>query len=160
MHVSAARHTCRMCAHGCSNYDVMLTEQEALRLSLGVWRPLLPDVHDDMPLVVLDSATGQYMLNKQADGRCVRLERTKKATRYADYLIDCCQKYRASFAFDGLLKPLIFLTNWSEAARISSPVTGGSKLKRVLIFLHIGYISNVSKAIVETLSGAVAVWFE
>jgi hypothetical protein len=24
-----------------------------------------------------------------------------------------------SFAFDGLLKPLIFLTNWSEAARIS-----------------------------------------
>ena len=42
-----------------------------------------------------------------------------------------------SFAFDGLLKPLIFLTNWSEAARISSAVTGGSKLKRVLIFLHI-----------------------
>src|SRR2546427_9300978 len=43
----------------------------------------------------------------------------------------------ASFAFDGLLKPLIFLTNWSEAARTSSSVTGGSKLKRVLIFLHI-----------------------
>src|SRR6266851_7762901 len=42
-----------------------------------------------------------------------------------------------SFAFVGLLKPLIFLTNWSEAARISSEVTGGSKLKRVLIFLHI-----------------------
>jgi hypothetical protein len=29
-----------------------------------------------------------------------------------------------SFAFDGLLKPLIFLTNWREAARISSEVTG------------------------------------
>ena len=43
----------------------------------------------------------------------------------------------ASFAFDGLLNPLIFLTNWSEAARISSEVTGGSKLKSVLIFLHI-----------------------
>lgn len=42
-----------------------------------------------------------------------------------------------SFALDGLLRPLIFLTNWSEAARISSGVTGGSKLKRVLIFLHI-----------------------
>src|SRR5713101_2077321 len=42
-----------------------------------------------------------------------------------------------SFAFDGLLKPLIFLTNWSEAARTSSSVTGGSKLKRVFIFLHI-----------------------
>ena len=43
----------------------------------------------------------------------------------------------ASFPFDGLLKPLIFLTNWSEAARISTAVTGGSKLKRGLIFLHI-----------------------
>jgi hypothetical protein len=43
----------------------------------------------------------------------------------------------ASFTLDGLLKPLIFLTNWSEAERISSPVTGGSKLKSVLIFLHI-----------------------
>ena len=42
-----------------------------------------------------------------------------------------------SLAFEGLLKPLIFLTNWSEAARISSAVTGGSKLKRVLMFLHI-----------------------
>jgi hypothetical protein len=43
----------------------------------------------------------------------------------------------ASFAFDGLLNPLIFLTNWSEAARTSSSVTGGSKLKRTLMFLHI-----------------------
>src|SRR5579859_5746710 len=71
MHVSAARHTCRMCAHGCSNYDVMLTEQEARRLSLNVWRPLLQDIPYDMPLVILDSATGQYMLNKQPDGGCV-----------------------------------------------------------------------------------------
>ena len=42
----------------------------------------------------------------------------------------------ASLAFDGLLKPVIFRTNWSEAARTSSSVTGGSKLKRVLMFLH------------------------
>src|SRR6202051_2152683 len=42
----------------------------------------------------------------------------------------------ASLAFDGLLKPVIFLTNCSDAARISSSLTGGSKLKRVLIFLH------------------------
>lgn len=42
-----------------------------------------------------------------------------------------------SFAFDGLLKPLIFRMNCREAARISSSVTGGSKLKRGLIFLHI-----------------------
>jgi hypothetical protein len=34
----------------------------------------------------------------------------------------------ASLAFDGFVKPLIFLTNCSEAASISSGVTGGSKL--------------------------------
>jgi hypothetical protein len=44
---------------------------------------------------------------------------------------------RTSLAFDGLWIPLIFRTNWSEDARISSEVTGGSKLKRVLMFLHI-----------------------
>ena len=43
----------------------------------------------------------------------------------------------SSLLLDGLLNPLIFLTNWSEAARISSPVTGGSKLKRGLILRHI-----------------------
>src|SRR6202035_4053590 len=43
----------------------------------------------------------------------------------------------ASFTLDGLLKPLIFRTNWSEAARISSALTGGSKLNRGLMFLHI-----------------------
>src|SRR5712691_11849972 len=43
----------------------------------------------------------------------------------------------ASFDLDGLLKPLIFLTNCSDAARISSSVTGGLKLKSVLMFLHI-----------------------
>ena len=60
---------------------------------------------------------------------------------------------KASFAFDGLLKPLIFLTNWSEAARISSEVTGGSKLKRVLMFLHIYYEStyHTSQAVRKTL---------
>src|ERR1700736_3914068 len=51
----------------------------------------------------------------------------------------------ASLAWDGLLKPLIFLTNWSDAARISSSVTGGSKLKRVLIFLHIHHDLKTSE---------------
>src|SRR5215217_1258201 len=41
-----------------------------------------------------------------------------------------------SLARDGLLKPLIFLTNCSDAARISSSVAGGSKLNNVLMFLH------------------------
>jgi hypothetical protein len=44
----------------------------------------------------------------------------------------------ASFVLDGLLNPVIFLTNWIEADRISSAVTGGSKLKRGLMFLHMG----------------------
>jgi hypothetical protein len=51
----------------------------------------------------------------------------------------------ASLAFDGLLKPLTFLTNCNEAARISSSVTGGWKLKSVLIFLHTIVYLNVSK---------------
>jgi hypothetical protein len=47
----------------------------------------------------------------------------------------------ASFAFDGLLKPVILRTNCSDAARTSYSVTGGSKLKRFLMFLHITPIS-------------------
>jgi len=46
---------------------------------------------------------------------------------------------KASLAFDGLLKPVIFRTNWSAAARVSSSVTGGSKLNSVLMFLHIPF---------------------
>lgn len=42
----------------------------------------------------------------------------------------------ASFAFEGLVVPLILRTYCSAAARISCSVTGGSKLKRVRIFLH------------------------
>lgn len=42
----------------------------------------------------------------------------------------------ASFALEGLLKPLIFRTNCRAAAQISSSVTGGSKLNSGLIFLH------------------------
>src|SRR5262249_2588384 len=44
----------------------------------------------------------------------------------------------ASLAFEGLLKPLTFRTYCSEAARISSSVTGGSKLNRILILRHTG----------------------
>src|SRR5580765_5178390 len=43
----------------------------------------------------------------------------------------------ASFAFEGALNPLSLRTNCSDAARISSSVAGGSKLKRVLMFRHI-----------------------
>jgi hypothetical protein len=46
------------------------------------------------------------------------------------------EKNTAWFAFDGPLKPLIFFMNCSDAAWISSWVTGGSKLNNVLMFLH------------------------
>src|ERR1019366_4528597 len=49
----------------------------------------------------------------------------------------------ASFAFEGLLKPLIFLTNCSDAASTSSSVTGGSKLNSGLILRHIGWSRNI-----------------
>src|SRR2546426_4085067 len=55
----------------------------------------------------------------------------------------------ASLAFDGLLKPLTFRTNCNEAARISSSVTGGSKLKSVLMFLHISVTSILANELVN-----------
>ena len=39
-------------------------------------------------------------------------------------------------AWEGLLNPLTLRTNCNDAARISSSVTGGSKLKRILILRH------------------------
>ena len=52
----------------------------------------------------------------------------------------------ASLAFDGLLKPLTFLTNCNDAERISSSVTGGWKLKSVLMFLHTIVYLDVSES--------------
>ena len=71
--VPHANHTCRMCAGGCRSYDVLLTEQEARRLDSPWWRPLLNKVPVDTPLVILDSTTNQYALNRVED-RCVFLD--------------------------------------------------------------------------------------
>jgi len=62
-----------MCGGGCRSYDVLLTEPEANRLSYSWWRSLLNGVPDDLPLVVLDSASDQYTLNR-VDDRCVFLD--------------------------------------------------------------------------------------
>src|SRR6266849_4188487 len=62
----------------------------------------------------------------------------------------------ASLALDGLLKPVIFRTNCSEAARTSSGVTGGSKLKSVLIFRHMVWGPPWSRAKKNVSSGAKA----
>ena len=43
----------------------------------------------------------------------------------------------ASLAFDGLVNPLIFRTNWRDAARTSASVVGGSKLNSGRILRHI-----------------------
>ncbi len=70
---SHSHHRCKLCGGGCRSYDIMLTEREARRLDLDMWRPLLNDVPDDVPLVILDEATHQYTLNK-VDDRCVFLD--------------------------------------------------------------------------------------
>src|ERR1700733_2845375 len=44
----------------------------------------------------------------------------------------------AWLAWEGLVKPLILRTNCSEALRISSSVTGGSKLNSIFMFRHMG----------------------
>jgi len=64
----------------------------------------------------------------------VSSERKRRAQTFA--ISSTALSNAASFAFDGLWKPVIFRTNCSEAARTSSGVTGGSKLNRGLIFLH------------------------
>ncbi len=59
------------------------------------------------------------------------------------------EKNALSFIFEGMLKPLIFLTNCSEAAWISASVTGGSKLNKVLMFLHMILHFDASKCSVR-----------
>src|SRR5882672_643546 len=44
-----------------------------------------------------------------------------------------------SLVFDGLVKPDTLRTNCSEAARTSASVTGGSKLNKILMLLHMGH---------------------
>ena len=61
----------------------------------------------------------------------------KRGVRLADAVTSSTARSNASsFALDGLVNPQIFLTNWSDASRISVSVAGGSKLNSVLMFLH------------------------
>src|ERR1019366_2589829 len=53
-------------------------------------------------------------------------------------------KKAGSLALEGLLMPPILRTNWREAARTSSEVTGGSKLKSILMLRHMGKVSEDS----------------
>jgi hypothetical protein len=73
--------------------------------------------------------------------RRVRFERTEQTSRDAGYFIDGLQE-RALVCLQRFANTLVFLTNWSEAARVSSGVAGGSKLKRGLMFLHIAMTSS------------------
>ena len=60
----------------------------------------------------------------------------RKNRRDASATSSTARANAASFAFDGLWNPLIFRTNCREAARTSSSVAAGSKLKQCFIFLH------------------------
>src|SRR6202011_2808673 len=63
---------------------------------------------------------------------------TREAIRFvaAAEISATARSNAASLIFEGALKPLNLRTNCREAFRISSSVAGGSKLKRVLMFLH------------------------
>jgi hypothetical protein len=69
----------------------------------------------------------------------------------ADATWSTAARNAASLTFDGLLKPLTFLTNCSAAERISSSVAGGSKLNRVLMFLHMSATSMFQSRRLQSL---------
>tara|TARA_R110002074_G_scaffold273857_1_gene445419 strand:- start:1746 stop:2174 length:429 start_codon:yes stop_codon:yes gene_type:complete len=59
------------------------------------------------------------------------------SSRVADSVISLMASSKAaSLAFDGRAEPLSLRTNCSAEARISASLAGGSKLNRVLMFLH------------------------
>src|SRR5436309_988507 len=62
-----------------------------------------------------------------------------KKARAAAVISITARSNAASLARDGFVKPESFLTNWSEASRISSSVAGGSKLNSVLMFRHMAF---------------------
>src|SRR5262245_46944953 len=67
-------------------------------------------------------------------GACVTIERI--SSRAVSATFSTAASKAASLAFDGTVKPLSLRTNCSDASRISSSVAGGSKLNKVLMFLH------------------------
>ena len=73
-------------------------------------------------------------------GAVVSRDRSRRVEAAATSSMAC--KNAASFDFEGFVNPLIFLTNCSDAAWISSSETDGSKLNNVLIFRHI-YLANL-----------------
>jgi hypothetical protein len=81
------------------------------------------------------------------DGALVSSERSNRAETPATS--STAARNEASFAFDGLVNPQIFLTNCSDAARTSSSVTGGSKLKRILMFLHMHLLCPTPRPMLE-----------
>src|SRR5262245_43464411 len=58
------------------------------------------------------------------------------STRATEAVSSTARLKAFSFSCEGRLKPVSLRTNWSDAARISSSVTGGSKLNSVLMLRH------------------------
>ncbi len=69
----------------------------------------------------------------------VAVTRASTRTRAVAATSSTARSKAALLALDGVLNPLSFLTNWSDAARISSSDAGGWKLNNVLMFLHISW---------------------
>src|SRR2546425_3960827 len=84
----------------------------------------------------LSSGSGACGLGLAAPGIRGRDQRVKQRLG-ASATASTASLNTASLAFDGLRNPASFLTNWSDASRISSSVAGGSKLNKVLMFRHI-----------------------
>src|SRR5262249_17007465 len=59
-----------------------------------------------------------------------------RSSRATSVVRSTARRNAASFICDGRLKPESLRTNWSAAARISSSLTGGSKLNSVLMLRH------------------------
>ena len=77
--------------------------------------------------------------------RCVRREQAKKVSGARRYFVNGSEE--GNFVgFRWLVEAAHFLKNCNDAARISSFVTGGWKLKSVLMFRHIIVYLDISES--------------
>ena len=94
-------------------------------------------------LVVLALALSAWSAAQSTPCALCRDERSAVVTRVAisrsatSVTSSTARLNAASLTLDGLVNPDSLRTNCSDAARTSSSVAGGSKLKSVLMFRHI-----------------------
>ena len=114
--------------------------QNAIYLAGGPEWPVSPEDWERRAAETLAQAPFDYVAGGAGSEATVRANRAQVGIRAADIATAKAQIARSnasSLAFDGFVNPLIFRTNWSDAARTSSSVTGGSKLNSGRMFRHI-----------------------